>query len=144
MMLGIMAQVLITSGFSFTVHPAVDDDTEDADDPAGHRYGVVLRRAAGSVGSGRAGAEEIPLQFLQPRLGIAIGVEAVVGQPFQLGCAQQLALDYKVEGALALLHWFRRLRIRWERCDDIHEAFLTLGCAIICWRRLRTALCRES
>ncbi len=42
-----------------------------------------------------------------------------------------------VEGTLALLHWFRRLRIRWEIRDDIHEAFLTLGCAIICWRRLR-------
>ena len=24
--------------------------------------------------------------------------------------------------------------------DDIHEAFLTLGCAIICWRRLRNPL----
>jgi transposase len=46
-----------------------------------------------------------------------------------------------VEGALALLHWFRRLRIRWERRDDIHEAFLTLGCAIVCWRRLRNSLC---
>ena len=45
-----------------------------------------------------------------------------------------------VEGAIALLHWFRRLRIRWERRDDIHDAFLTLGCAIICWRRLKTAL----
>ncbi|HEY3869553.1 MAG TPA: IS5 family transposase [Actinocrinis sp.] len=46
-----------------------------------------------------------------------------------------------VEGALALLHWFRRLRIRWEIRDDIHEAFLTLGCAIICWRRLRNSFC---
>jgi hypothetical protein len=26
----------------------------------------------------------------------------------------------------------RRLRIRWEARDDIHEAFLTIGCAIIC------------
>jgi hypothetical protein len=42
-----------------------------------------------------------------------------------------------VEGALALLHWFRRLRIRWEIRDDIHDAFVALGCAIICWRRLR-------
>jgi hypothetical protein len=42
-----------------------------------------------------------------------------------------------VEGALALLHWFRRRRIRWEIRDDIHDAFRTLGCAIICWRRLR-------
>jgi transposase len=46
-----------------------------------------------------------------------------------------------VEAAFALLHWFRRLRIRWEIRDDIHEAFLTLGCAIICWRRLRNSLC---
>nr|WTB29371.1 IS5 family transposase [Streptomyces sp. NBC_00830] len=41
-----------------------------------------------------------------------------------------------VEQSFALLHWFRRLRIRWEIRDDIHEAFLTLACAIICWRRL--------
>ncbi|MFI0898161.1 hypothetical protein [Streptomyces sp. NPDC020983] len=48
-----------------------------------------------------------------------------------------------VEGAIALLHWFRRLRIRGEIRDDIRHAFLTLGCGGICWRRLRTALCRE-
>jgi transposase len=42
-----------------------------------------------------------------------------------------------VEQSIALLHWFRRLRIRWEIRDDIHEAFLSLACGIICWRRLR-------
>jgi transposase len=42
-----------------------------------------------------------------------------------------------VEQTNALLHWMRRLRIRWEIRDDIHEAFLTLGCAIICYRRLQ-------
>ncbi len=41
-----------------------------------------------------------------------------------------------VEQSFALLHWFRRLRIRWENRDDIHEVFLILGCALICWRRL--------
>ncbi|MFI7405007.1 IS5 family transposase [Streptomyces sp. NPDC049541] len=41
-----------------------------------------------------------------------------------------------VEQSFALLHWFRRLRIRWEIRDDIHEAFLSLACGIICWRRL--------
>jgi transposase len=41
-----------------------------------------------------------------------------------------------VEGALALLHWFRRLPIRWEIRDDIHRAFVLLGCAVIRWRRL--------
>lgn len=47
------------------------------------------------------------------------------------------ARRWVVEQTIALLHWFRRLRIRWEIRDDIHEAFLTLACAIICWRRLR-------
>nr|WP_143061164.1 IS5 family transposase [Saccharopolyspora shandongensis] len=42
-----------------------------------------------------------------------------------------------VEKAIALLHWFRRLRIRWEIRDDIHEAFLRIGCSIICWRKLK-------
>ena len=47
-----------------------------------------------------------------------------------------------VEQSIALLHWFRRLRIRWEIRDDIHQAFLSLACAIICWRRLRSlSLC---
>jgi hypothetical protein len=41
-----------------------------------------------------------------------------------------------VEQTFALLHWFRRLRIRWEIRDDIHEAFRRLACAIICLRRL--------
>ena len=38
-----------------------------------------------------------------------------------------------IEQSIALLHWFRRLRIRWEIRDDIHEAFLSLACAIICF-----------
>ena len=41
-----------------------------------------------------------------------------------------------VERAFAWLHNFRRLRIRWERDPVIHIAFLTLGCAVICWRYL--------
>jgi hypothetical protein len=41
-----------------------------------------------------------------------------------------------VEQSIALLHWFWRLRIRWEIRDDIHEAFLNLACSIICGRRL--------
>lgn len=44
-----------------------------------------------------------------------------------------------VEQSFALPHWFRRLRIRWEIRDDIHEAFLVLGCALICRRRLKSS-----
>ncbi len=46
-----------------------------------------------------------------------------------------------VEQTIALLHWFRRLRIRWEIRDDIHEAFLSLACAIICWRDSNHSIC---
>jgi replicative DNA helicase len=41
-----------------------------------------------------------------------------------------------VERPLAWLPPWRRLRVRYERRADIHEAFLTLGCALICWRYL--------
>ena len=37
-----------------------------------------------------------------------------------------------VERSLAWLHRFRRLRIRDARRDDIHLAFLHLGCSLIC------------
>lgn len=35
---------------------------------------------------------------------------------------------------------FRRLRVRDERRADMHEAFLTIGCALICWNYV-TRLC---
>lgn len=41
-----------------------------------------------------------------------------------------------VERTLSWLHQFRRLRIRYERLPETHEAFLTIGCALICWRFL--------
>jgi transposase len=37
-----------------------------------------------------------------------------------------------VERTIAWLHAFRRLAVRHERRDDIHEAFLQLGAALIC------------
>jgi transposase len=37
-----------------------------------------------------------------------------------------------VARTLAWLNQFRRLRVRDERRADIHDAFLTLGCALIC------------
>ena len=44
-----------------------------------------------------------------------------------------------VERTLSWLHQFRRLRIRYERRAEIHQAFLTLGCAIICHRALQNS-----
>ncbi|TDC43909.1 hypothetical protein E1166_01385 [Micromonospora sp. KC213] len=47
------------------------------------------------------------------------------------------ARRWVVEQTIALPHWFRRPRTRWEIRDDIHEAFLTLACALLCCRRLQ-------
>ncbi|MFF0591457.1 transposase [Streptomyces sp. NPDC003781] len=44
---------------------------------------------------------------------------------------------YIVERTIAWLHGFRRLRIRWERRDDIHEAFLGLATCLITHRHVR-------
>ena len=41
-----------------------------------------------------------------------------------------------VERTLAWLNRYRRLTIRYERDDQIHQAFLTLGCALICFNFL--------
>ena len=66
----------------------------------------------------------------------AVGVTPVIarrGTEHGSGLGQY---RWVVEQTFALLHCFRRLRIRWEIRDDIHEAFLRLACAIICLRRL--------
>ena len=42
-----------------------------------------------------------------------------------------------VERTFAWLNQFRRVRVRYDKRADIHEAFLSLGCAWICWQSLR-------
>lgn len=48
-------------------------------------------------------------------------------------------LRYVVEQTFALLHQFKRLAVRWERRLELHDAFVSLGCNLICWRRLKKA-----
>jgi transposase len=45
-----------------------------------------------------------------------------------------------VERTFAWLSWMRRLATRWERRHDLYLAFLLLGCALVCWRRLSRSL----
>ena len=45
-----------------------------------------------------------------------------------------------IERSFAWLHQFKRLLVRYERRADIHEAFLSLACSLICWRRLREVI----
>lgn len=64
-----------------------------------------------------------------------LGIESYIPkrrtQPHGLG-----RLRWPIERTLSWLHQFRRLRIRYERRPDLHEAFLQLGCALICWNLL--------
>lgn len=66
----------------------------------------------------------------------SLGIEPVLAQrrtPHGSGLGVH---RWVVERTLAWLHQFRRLRIRYERRPDIHEAFLSIGCSLICFRRL--------
>jgi transposase len=66
------------------------------------------------------------------------GIEPFIaqrGQPHGSGLGK---VRWVVERTLSWLHQYRRLRVRYERCADIHDAFLTLGCALICWKALQT------
>src|SRR5206468_8561317 len=42
-----------------------------------------------------------------------------------------------VERTFAWLNQFRRLRVRYEKRSEIHQAFLLLGCVLICWKFLK-------
>jgi transposase len=46
-----------------------------------------------------------------------------------------------VERTISWLHRMRRLRIRYERRDDIHQAFLTLGAIMITWNFAQAGFC---
>jgi transposase len=44
------------------------------------------------------------------------------------------ALRWFAERTISWLHQFRRLRIRWDRNPLVHQAFLDLAAAVICYR----------
>ena len=71
--------------------------------------------------------EELRQRQIEPRL-------ARVNQPHGSGLGKT---RWVIERTLAWLHRFRRLRVRYEVRFDIHEAFLKLGCALICLNRVR-------
>lgn len=67
------------------------------------------------------------------------GVEPVIarrGTEHGSGLGKQ---RWVVERTFAWLHNLRRLRIRYERDADLHLAFMLLGCAVVCQRKLREA-----
>jgi transposase len=56
------------------------------------------------------------------------------GQPHSTGLG---TCRWVVERTISWLHGFRRLRIRWERRDDIHEAFLGIAVCLITHRHVQ-------
>jgi hypothetical protein len=55
------------------------------------------------------------------------------GQPHGSGLG---VYRWVIERTIAWYHGMKRLRIRWERRDDIHEAFLNLATCIITYRHV--------
>jgi transposase len=45
-----------------------------------------------------------------------------------------------IERTFAWLHQFKRLLVRYDRRHEIHEAFLAIGCCLVCFRRLAHSL----
>jgi transposase len=71
----------------------------------------------------------------------ARGIEPVIGKR-NTGHGSGLGkFRWPVERTISWLHQFRRLRSRWEKQPAIHQAFLTLGCAMICFRTLHSTFC---
>jgi transposase len=65
-----------------------------------------------------------------------LGIEARIGRR---GTAHGSGLGryrYVVEQTIAAVHHNRRLKIRYEKRPEIHQAFLTIACVKVCWYRL--------
>jgi transposase len=44
-----------------------------------------------------------------------------------------------VERTFAHLHHFKRLLVRYDRRQEIHEAFLAIACCLVCFKRLQNS-----
>ena len=69
----------------------------------------------------------------------ARGIQARIAKPKSAHGSGLGRERWVVERTLSWLHQYRRLRVRYERRDDIHEAFLQIGCSLICFKALTRA-----
>jgi transposase len=95
--------------------------------------------------AGYGGPGELPVELLGDRgydsdahedFLRSMGIEPVFarrGQPHGSGLGKD---RYVVERTTAAAHQNRRLKVRYERRGDLHQAFLTLACIKVCWYRL--------
>ena len=102
----------------------------DAIPPIAGKVGRPLRRPASVLGD-RAYDSEPHRRRLRRRIIQPFLARRRTGNGSGLGIRR-----WVVERTLAWLHQNRRLRVRYERRDDIHNAFLIIGCIKICWNHL--------
>jgi transposase len=105
----------------------------DAIPPVGGKSGPRLRKPKEVMAD--RGYDSNPHRMKLSGRGIFTSI-ARRGQPHGSGLG---IYRYVVEQSLALLHQFRRLRTRFDKRDDIHQAFMDIGCSMICWRRLHSS-----
>ncbi|GAA2683287.1 hypothetical protein GCM10009864_65260 [Streptomyces lunalinharesii] len=65
------------------------------------------------------------------------GIRPVIARRSQPHGSGLGTFRYVVERTISWPHGYRRQRIRWERRDDIHAAFLALATCLITYRHVR-------
>ena len=70
-----------------------------------------------------------------------VGIEPHIAKRYTEHGSGLGVFRWVVERTFSWLHQFRRLRVRYERRADIHQAFLIIGCIIICHRIYRNSFC---
>ncbi|MGW1138932.1 transposase [Streptomyces zhihengii] len=118
--------------------PTSNDDTQtlalvDGVPPVAGRPGRPRRRPAALLGDRGYDSNPNRRELRKRRI---LPVISRNGSPNIKGLGK---LCYFVEQTLALLHQFKRLAFRWERRTELHDAFVSLACNLICWRRLKKA-----
>jgi transposase len=107
----------------------------DAIPPIAGKVGRPIRRPK-EVFADRAYDSEWHREQLRER-----GIEPVIAERNTEHGSGLGIYRWVVERTISWLHQFRRLRIRYERRADIHMAFLTLGCILICHRHWISSFC---
>ena len=67
----------------------------------------------------------------------ARGIRAAIPRPKQPHGSGLGKERWVVERTIAWLHQYRRLRIRYERRADIHDAFLRIAACLVCFKQLQ-------
>ncbi|GAB2932953.1 transposase [Streptomyces sundarbansensis] len=107
------------------------DNLIDGIPPVAGRPGRPRRRPESILGNKAYDSKAVRRKRRRRRILPFISLK---GAPSIKGLGQ---LRYVVEQTLALLHQCKRLVVQWERHLELHDALVSLGCSLICWRRLK-------